>query len=115
LADFENHRPELEELNTRIVAIASGSREDAEWMVTELRLGYPMGYDLDPEAAALTIGCYTGVHEGCPHVQPAGFILDPDSTVIHAVYSSGKVGRLTASDVLTVLRERLQVPVSGHR
>jgi peroxiredoxin len=105
----------LEELNTRIVAIASGPREDAEWMVTQLRLGYPLGYDLDPEAAALTIGCYTGVHEGCLHVQPTAFILDPEGTVIHALYSSGKVGRLTAADVLTILRERLQVPVSGPR
>jgi peroxiredoxin len=112
LADFENHRAELDELNTRIVAMASGPREDAEWLVRELRLGFRLGYDLDADAASRSIGCYVGVHEGCRHVQPSGFILDPEGIVIHAVYSSGKVGRLTASDVLTVLREHLRVPVS---
>jgi len=112
LADFENHRAELDELNTRIVAMASGPREDAEWLVRELGLGFRLGYDLDADAASRSIGCYVGVHEGCRHVQPSGFILDPEGIVIHAVYSSGKVGRLTASDVLTVLREHLRVPVS---
>jgi len=99
-------------MNTRIVAAASGPRGDAEWLIRELGLGFPLGYDLDADAASQSIGCYVGVHEECRHVQPSGFILDPDGTVIHAVYSSGKVGRLTASDVLTILRERLQVPVS---
>ena len=101
----------MEALDTRILAMASGPREDAEWLVRELRLGFPLGYDLDADSASRSIGCYVGVHEGCRHVQPSGFILDPDGTVIYAVYASGKVGRLTASDVLTVLRERLKVPV----
>ncbi len=92
--------------------MASGPRADAEWLVRELQLGFPLGYDLDAETASRSVGCFVGVHEGCRHVQPSGFILDPDGIVIHAVYASGKVGRLTASDVLTVLRERLQVPVS---
>ncbi len=113
MADFEQHRGEIEALGGRIVAVSSDPREDAEWAAREFHLGFPVGYGLDPYAASLTVGCYAGTHEGCRHVQPAGFILDPEGKVLHAVYSSGNVGRLTASDALTVLRGRTSAPVSG--
>ena len=68
---------------------------------------------MDPEATSRTIGCYTGTHEGRPHIQPAAFILAPDGKIVHAVFSSGKVGRLTASDALTILNDlRKQRPSS---
>ena len=89
---------------------ASADREpDAARTVEKLGLSFPVGYGLDAEAAALAIGCYTGTREGCPHVQPAGFVLRPDGTVVLAVYSSGKVGRLTAKDALAALPERAAV------
>ncbi len=113
MADFQRHKRELEDLGARVAAVSSDPRGDAEWTVGELGLEFTLGYGLDAEAAALTIGCYTGTHEGCTHVQPSGFILDPDGTVVHAVYSSGKVGRLTAADALTILQERQEVPVPG--
>lgn len=112
MADFEQHREEIEALGGRVVAVSSDPPEGAQWAVRELGLGFPIGHSLDADAAALTVGCYTGTHEGCRHVQPAGFILDPEGKVVHSVYSSGKVGRLTAADALTVLRERASAPVS---
>jgi hypothetical protein len=45
------------------------------------------------------------MHEGRPHIQPAAFILGPDGRIVHAMYSSGKVGRLTASDALTIVKD----------
>jgi hypothetical protein len=62
-------------------------------------------YGLDPEATSRVIGCYTGMHEDRPHIQPAAFILGPDGKIVHAVFSSGKVGRLTASDALTIVND----------
>lgn len=38
------------------------------------------------------------------HLQPAGFVLSPDGAVINAVYSSGPLGRLTADEVLGLVR-----------
>ena len=57
-------------------------------------------------ATSRTIGCYTGIHEGGPHVQPAAFVLDESGNIVHAVYSSGMVGRRTAEDALTLLRNQ---------
>jgi hypothetical protein len=62
-------------------------------------------YDLDPEATSRAICCYTGKHEGKPHIQAAAFILGPDGRIVHAMYSSGKVGRLTATDALTMVKD----------
>jgi alkyl hydroperoxide reductase subunit AhpC len=45
------------------------------------------------------------MHDGRPHLQPASFILGPDGRIAHVVYSSGKVGRLTAGDALTIVKE----------
>ena len=73
-------------------------------MVTTLGLEFPVAYGLDAMATSRAIGCYTGIHDGVPHVQPAAFVLDSSGSIIHAVYSSGMVGRLTAADTLALLR-----------
>jgi peroxiredoxin len=103
LADFQQHKPEFDAREVRIVALSADPESDAAGTVARLGLEMPIGYGLDVDAAALTIGCYTSSHEGCPHVQPAGFVLRSDGTIALAVYSSGKVGRLTAKDALAAL------------
>jgi peroxiredoxin len=105
LADFQTHKAEFDELGARVVAISSDSAEDARQTVAKLGLGFTVLSGLDARAASNAIGCYTGVHEGVPHVQPASFVVDPEGKVAHSVYSSGKVGRLTAEDALMVLRD----------
>jgi peroxiredoxin len=72
--------------------------------VERLGLEFTVLYGLDPEATSRAIGCYTGMHEGRPHIQPADFVLGPDGRVVHAVYSSGTVGRLTAADALPTVK-----------
>jgi len=37
-----------------------------------------------------------------------GFIIDPQGKVVVAVYSSGPIGRLTATDCLALLKHRQQ-------
>ncbi len=104
MADFQKHKPELDELDVRIIALSSDAREDALGTVNKLGLDFPVIYGLDAKAASRLIGCFTGLHEGTPHVQPASFVLDAEGKIVHAVYSSGKVGRLTAEDALTLAR-----------
>jgi peroxiredoxin len=103
LADFQQHKSEFDAREVRIVAVSADPESAAAATVDSLGLELPVGYGLDVDAAALTIGCYTGSHEGCTHVQPAGFVLRSDGIIALAVYSSGKVGRLTATDALAAL------------
>jgi peroxiredoxin len=105
LADFNRHTAELEALGAQIVALSADQKEEAGGTVQELGLEFRVLYGLDPEATSRAIGCYTGKHEGKPHIQPAAFILGSDGRIVHAMYSCGKVGRLTASDALTMVKD----------
>ena len=96
---------EFDASSAEIVALSADTREDAWGTVERLRLEFRVLYGLDPDATSRTIGCYTGNHEDRPHIQPAAFILRPDGRIAHAVYSSGKVGRLAAEDALTIVKE----------
>jgi peroxiredoxin len=107
LADFQQHLGEFEALGARIVFLSSDTGPDATATVDRLGLRFPVAYGLDPEAVSRLIGCYTGRREGRPHVQPAAFVLARDGAIVHAMYSSDKVGRLTSADTLTLLRDEL--------
>jgi peroxiredoxin len=105
LADFQTHKAEFDALDTPILALSADTQAEAWGTVEQLGLTFPVLCDLDPDATSRVIGCYTGTHEGRPHIQPAAFILAPGGTIAHAVYSSGKVGRLTAGDALTIVQD----------
>ena len=105
MADFQQHQEEFHALDARIVALSADREEEARGTVERLRLEFTVLYGLDPEATSRAIGCYTGMHDGRPHIQPAAFVLGPDSRIVHAVYSSGNVGRFTAGDALTILQD----------
>jgi peroxiredoxin len=108
LADFQQHLSELESLGIGVVALSADNEADAAALMKLLGLGFPVAYGLDVDMVQRAIGCYTGTREGHKHLQPASFVLAPDGSILHAVYSSGKVGRLTASDVLVIARDRLK-------
>lgn len=105
MADFQQHYAEFNALDIQVVALSADNEEDAWGMAQQLGLAFTVLYGLDAEATSRAIGCYTGTHEGRQHIQPADFILGADGNIVHAVYSSGKVGRLTASDALTIVKE----------
>lgn len=106
MADFQQHKSAFDELDVQIVALSSDPLDGAQTTVTRLGLAFPVAHDLDAMETSRAIGCYTGVHEGKPHIQPAAFILDENGGILLAMYSSGKVGRLTAEDALTVIRDQ---------
>lgn len=105
MADFQQHLEEFLTLGVRIVALSADTEADALDLARHLGLGFTVAYGLDVKSVSRAIGCYAGVREGRPHLQPAAFVLDSKGDIQHAVYSSGKVGRLTASDVLTLVRD----------
>ncbi len=102
MADFQHHLSELHALDARVVAASSDDEAGAVRTAESLHLEYPVLYGLDAAATSAAIGCYTGTHAGAAHVQPAAFVLDADGTIALATYSSGKVGRLTAQDAVTL-------------
>ena len=105
MADFQTHKAEFDALDAPILALSADTQAGAWETVEQLGLTFPVLYDLDPDATSRVIGCYTGTHEGRPHIQPASFILAPGGKIVHAVYSSGKVGRLLASDAVTIVKD----------
>lgn len=92
-------------MDAQVIAASSDPADLAEKAAREWGLSFTVLYGLDPEATSEAIGCYTGEHDGDPHIQPASFILDRDGRVAHAVYSTGKVGRLTADDAVVVVTD----------
>ena len=106
MADFQQHKPAFDEFGAPVVALSSDPQDSARTTVTTLGLEFPVAYGLEATATSRAIGCYTGIHEGVPHGQPAAFVLDGSGNIIHAVYSSGMVGRLTARDALALLRNQ---------
>lgn len=105
MADFKEHQAEFDALDVRIIAISSDSEENARVTAEHVGPAIKVGYGVDAAETSRIIGCYTGVHEGLPHVQPASFILNEKGLIALAVYSSGKVGRLTAKDALTLAND----------
>ncbi len=89
----------------RVIALSSDPVDEAAKTVDKLGLGFSVLGGLDARAMSRAIGCYTGVHEGTPHVQPASFVLDHEGTIVLATYTSGKVGRLMAEDALILAKD----------
>ena len=105
MADFQSHKREFDALDAEIIALSADAAADAGAMVEQLGIQFDVLCDLDPGVLAATIGTYTATRKGRDYVQPAAFVLKRDGTIVHAVYSSGMVGRLTARDVLTILND----------
>lgn len=100
---MQEHLERLESLEAQVIAASSDSRDEAQSTVESLDLEYTVLHGLDAETTSEAIGCYTGERNGQAHIQPAAFVLERDGTIAHAVYSSGKVGRLTAEDAIAVV------------
>ena len=101
MADFQEHLGEFEKRDTRVVAASVETLEEARQTVAAHGLTYPVGYGLDTRAFADRFGAY--FHPKETYLHATGFFLKPDGKVEMAVYSSGAIGRLTASDCLQVL------------
>lgn len=103
LDDFQKRLDRFREEEVDVLALSADPESEARSTVEGHGIGFPVGYGLDPVRAREELGVYVGGHEQ-PFVQAAGFVLRPGGTVELAVYSSGAVGRLVATDVLGLIR-----------
>ena len=78
------------------------SLEKAQETVQKLGIAYPVAYGLDPEEISKMTGAYYDPEKKFIHA--TGFIIGPDNSLVVACYSTGPIGRLTAKDVLGLIR-----------
>ena len=67
-------------------------------MIVAEKLAFPVAYGLQAREFAAQTGAFFNAAKNYLHA--TGFLLDPSGTVLSAVYSTGAIGRLTASDAL---------------
>jgi peroxiredoxin len=100
LADFETKAKSFGDAGIRLLAASVDSEEDTRNLARSLQLSYPLGYGLSVEEVGALTGAY--YEPAKKYLQATGFILKPDGTVAAAVYSTGPIGRYTASDALDI-------------
>ena len=98
MADFESHAQGFHDAGIRLLAASTDPEDEATKSRRELKVTYPLAFGLDVEEIAEKTGAYFEPKKKFLHA--TGFILKPDGTVAHAVYSTGPIGRYTASDAL---------------
>lgn len=106
MADFQANLEAFEALGVPVAAASAETEEEAANTVSELGLRYPVGWGLNPADFAETHRAYYS--DDGTYLHATGFLLDPNGKVDIAVYSSGAIGRLTATDSLSILDYRLK-------
>ena len=96
MADFQKHLDRLHNLGVETYALSTDTEEDAAKTVDRHKLTFPVGWGLDGEEVTAKTGAYRDPEKG--HLQATSFILR-DGRVMHASYSSGPLGRLSAEHV----------------
>jgi peroxiredoxin len=101
LADFQKSTEEFTKRDVAVIALSVDPLDEARKTVERHRLTFPIGYGVDGPAFAAHTGAFFDEAKG--YLQATGFIVQPGGLVAHAVYSTGPVGRYTASDVLGLI------------
>ena len=90
----------------QVIAASTETLEEAQKTVEELGLSYPVGYGIVAEEFASRFGAFYS--DDGTYLHATGFLIEPEGVVDIAVYSSGAIGRFTASDSLQILEYRLE-------
>lgn len=102
LAAFARAADEFAQEGIKVVSISSDDREKSEALVAKHKLAFPVAYGADARAVSAVTGAFVNENPVC--LQATGFILDPESRVVTAVYSTRAIGRLMPDDVLGFVR-----------
>ena len=103
MVDFAVHAGPLIELGVRVAAASVDPIDNVRSLREGLRVGFPMYAEVDAAAVSAATGAH--VHTGRKvYLHATGFLVNPEGTVINAVYSTGPIGRFTASEILRKVR-----------
>jgi alkyl hydroperoxide reductase subunit AhpC len=103
LVDFAVHAGPLKELGVRVAAASVDPIDNVRSLKEGLRVGFPMYAEVDAAAVSAATGAH--MHSGDKtYLHATGFLVNPEGTVINAVYSTGPIGRFTAPEILRNVR-----------
>jgi peroxiredoxin len=102
LADYQAKLGDLQALDIALVAASVDPKETAGKTVNDLGLKFPVAYGLDAQAVSSATGAFFEPEKKFLHA--TGFLLKPDGKIQVAAYSTGPLGRLTASDVVQLVK-----------
>lgn len=87
----------------RVAAASVDPIDNVRSLREGLRVGFPMYAEVDAAAVSAATGAH--IHTGNKtFLHATGFLVNPEGTVINAVYSTGPIGRFTASEILRKVR-----------
>lgn len=98
LAAFSRAAGKFETESIKIASVSVDDREKTEALVEKYKLGFPVAYGADAKTVSAATGAF--VNDDPVYLQATGFVLDPESRIVTAVYSTGAIGRLLPDDVL---------------
>lgn len=98
MAGFEALRSELAEKGIGVVAASVDAEDKALEVGSEL--SFPVAYGVTRDDAEAIGAWWEGRRN---FIQPSELILRSDGTVLSATYSTGPIGRLDATDVLSLI------------
>lgn len=102
LAAFSRTADKFAEEGIKVASVSVDDREKTEALVAKSKLGFPVGYGADARAVSAATGAF--VNDDPVYLQATGFVLNPESRIVTAVYSTGAIGRLLPDDVLGMVR-----------
>jgi len=98
LVDFATHGGPLVELGIKVVAGSIDPLEKVQTLRTGLHVGFPMWGELDGPKVSADTGAPIRESDGVLH--GSAWLVNPDGEIVQSLYSTGPIGRFTASDVI---------------
>ena len=105
LASYQAHLDELTELGVTVVAMAGDIQEQAQELIANLGLTYPVAYGLT-DADLAEFGPWFGDDNHGHYTQPMELLVLRGGTIFGAMYASGPIGRMGVDEVLNAVRGR---------
>ena len=113
MAAWQAQKAEVEALGCTIYAISVDTKEQAQEMVREFGLTFPVAYGLTREQSD-SFGAWWIEDQHGGHNQPTEFLLGRGGTVLGSMYTSGQVGRMAPEEAIRLItareRRRLEQP-----
>ncbi|GBC61285.1 peroxiredoxin [Desulfonema ishimotonii] len=102
MADFQALSDDLVSEGIRVFAGSTDPVEKTCETVEKLGITFPVAYGLDAGELSEKTGAF--YDEEKKFIHATGFLVGPGNKTLISVYSTGSIGRLTALDVLNLVR-----------
>ena len=96
----------MKALGVRVAAASVDSIDKVAALKAGLHVGYPMYAEVDAAAVVEATGAHMQTGDKT-FLHATAFLVNPDGVIMNAVYSTGPIGRFTASEILRKVRFEL--------